>query len=163
MKDGIISGLIPIHCPYAWPIQHAAERLDSSAFLAYSIASVETIDGELAGLWNAATVVSPDGGHGLFQLTASFPDNWQTPLANALWAIDTFINPSWIYWSNVSSVFRGDNLVRAVAAEFNAGRNNAIAGHAHGEIGRYTTKSDGVTYDYRVLDRYHKLLLTGHK
>ena len=167
MKDGIISGTIPINNLYAWPIQQAADRRGTSAFLCYAIAETETIDGELAGLWKAATVVSADEGHGLFQLTYSYPANWDDPQANALWAIDTFILPAWTFWCQPPYNFVGDSLVRAIAAEFNSGRNNAFAGHAAGNIGLYTSKrpdSRGnlLQYDQVVLNHYHDLLKLGH-
>ena len=89
-------------------------------------------------------------------------------MANALWAIDTFILPAWGFWTSLAgSNLAGDALVRAIAAEFNAGRANALAGHSHGNVGLYTSKqpqSSGppLQYDQVVLNHYHDLLKTGH-
>lgn len=161
MKDGIISGIIPPQYPYAKPIQMAAVRTNCSAFLAYAIAEAETIEGELAGMWNAATVVSFDYGYGLFQITSQpIPPNWSDPYTNARWAMENFILPAWSYWSRPAFGAAGESLVRCIAAEFNAGRGAALAGHEeHQDVGYYTTGRD---YDKRVLKHYRDLLKTGH-
>jgi hypothetical protein len=154
-----MSGIIPINYRYAWPIQSAADNVKTSAFLLYAIAETETIDGELAGMWDAASVVSADGGHGLFQLTSSYPSFWEDPRTNAQYAAANFVIPAWSFWATRYDLV-GDALVRAVAAEFNAGRANALAGYTeHGDVGFYTTKQNGTTsYDRVVLGHYHELL-----
>ena len=162
MKDGIVSGTLPQDYLYAAPISYAATSHLTSVFLAYAIALNETIEGEKAGLWNAATVVSPDGGHGLFQLTSLIPYNWNDPLTNASWACEDYIVPAWAYWANAPYHLQGDDLVRAIAAEFNAGRGNAINGHREGDVGKYTTFSDGKSYADRALAHYQALCKLGN-
>jgi len=171
MRDGIISGLIPAQFPYADPIQRAAELHNVSAFVVYSIGEQETINGEQSG-WlvaaygpgtTAANVVSNDGGHGIFQLTSSYPQLWQDPYTNAEFACANFIAPAWEFWSGQPYNLVGDALVRAVAAEFNAGRGLALAGHLnHSNVGIWTTKTDGIQYDLMVLQNYHRFLKLGH-
>ena len=103
------------------------------------------------GLADAATVISDDGGHGLLQLTSSYPANWADPYANVLYAIDNFLRSAETYWS---AELQGNNLIRAIAAEYNAGRSQAIAGHEAGNVDLYTTNS----YGQRALDMYLRLL-----
>lgn len=153
MRDGITSGVIPASYLYSEPIGEASFSANVSAFLMYAIACNETIVGEVNGKWNAATVVSDDGGHGLFQLTSSFPDNWQDPTANADYAASHFILPDWEVWVGRYGLY-GDDLVRAIAASFNAGLGNAIRGHDIGNVDAYTTDN----YGQRALSLYTKLV-----
>ena len=48
-------------------------------------------------------------------------------------------------------------LIKCVAAEYNAGRANAQAGHKLGDVGKYTTHTAGVSYSDRVLKYFHQL------
>ncbi len=121
--------------------------------LAYAIAMHESIQGELNDKWTAATVVSDDGGHGLFQLTSSYPDDWIDPGANARYAVAHFLEPAYEFWTTYYHL-EGDDLVRAIAAEFNAGRSAALAGHHAGNIDLYTTDH----YAEAVLAIYSRLV-----
>lgn len=157
MKWGIESGHISTDLPYAYPITEAAISEDVPLALLYAIAWHETISGEVGGLWpSAALVVSDDGGHGLCQLTSSWPDDWQDPNANARYACDQYIIPAAEYWSKQCG-YSGETLVKCIAATYNAGLGNAVAGHAHGDVDLYTTDS----YGEAVLAIYQKLIETG--
>lgn len=153
MRDGITDGLIPAQYPYSKEIQSAATAYNVSAFLLYAIACNETIIGEVAGKWNAATVESADGGHGLFQLTSSYPDDWQDPQVNANYAATDFIVPLWK--SCVEIGFFGDDLVRAISAAFNAGFSGMMRGHEEqNNVDAFTTDK----YGLRALQIYAKLV-----
>lgn len=152
MRWGLAGGPIPQHLPYAAQIQSACEDRNFSPLLAYAIAWRETIRGEVDGNWTAATVVSGDGGHGLFQLTSSYPPDWADPSANATYALDRFLIPDATYWVTRTSI-RGDDLVRCLAASFNAGLGGAWAGHEKGNVDLYTTDN----YAADVLRQYQRL------
>jgi hypothetical protein len=115
----------------------------------------ESISGEVHGLWPSASgIVSPDGGHGLFQLTSSFPDQWQEPLVNAVYAISEFLGPAASYW--VLHGESGQRLVKLVAATFNEGLAAAIKYHAEGNVDIGTTNDYGAV----VLGIYNSLVAT---
>ena len=119
----------------------------------YAIAFRETIQGEISGLWpSAATVISGDGGHGLCQLTSSFPENWDDPIANVDFAIEHFIEPALNYWHGLQQ-YSGDLLVLLVAATFNEGLRAAEKYHASGDVDAGTTDE----YGHAVLGFYQKL------
>jgi len=140
MQFGIEAGIIPSHLPYSSPIQEACQAADLSPALAYGIAFRESIRGELAGLWTAATVVSGDGGYGLFQLTSSYPKNWDQPRANADWALSQFIKPALTFFS--AQGLTGEALIRCIAAAFNAGLETAWEAHNNGNVDACTTGCD---------------------
>jgi hypothetical protein len=105
----------------------------------------------------ARTCVSDDGGHGIMQLTASFPDpGWDDPATNIGYAYDHFIGPALDYWHGLEK-FQGDALVKLVAATYNAGLSAAIQGHAEGDVDKYTTNA----YGSGVLAIYASLRDTG--
>jgi hypothetical protein len=146
MRNGISFGTLPTGLPFGEQITSACALSPSfSALLAYAIKWNET-----SNMDDAASVISGDGGHGLFQLTASYPIDWTDPFRNAVYAIDEFLLPAETYWA---TEFQGDDLVRAIAAEFNAGRGQAIAGHEKGNLDLYTTND----YAARALATYTKL------
>jgi hypothetical protein len=104
-----------------------------------------------------STMLMPDGsnaGRGIFQLTSSFPYDWRDPYANALYAIHNtgFMLDAESYWVRLG--LQGDDLVRAIAASFNAGIGGAMAGHQAGDLDRYTTDQ----YAARALTMYQQLL-----
>lgn len=146
MRNGISAKPVDESLPYAEEINTACQVGGFSPLVAYAVKWNETAD-----LPNAATVVSADDGHGLFQLTASWPSGWRDPYTNALYAVDNFLVPAETYWA---PIVQGEDLVRCIAAEFNAGRSNAIAGHQNGDVDKYTTND----YGRRALATYHKLL-----
>jgi hypothetical protein len=153
MMSGNLSGRsLSTTMPYAVAIEEACLTVMSPP-LAYAIAQHESIEGELNGKWIAHEVVSDDGGHGLFQLTSSYPDDWIEPSANARYAVAHFLEPAYEFWSTYYHLEGGD-LVRAIAAEFNAGRSAALAGHHAGNVDLYTTDH----YAEAVLAIYTRLV-----
>jgi len=167
MRWGITSGsLLSATLPYIGAIETACDRLDFPYSLAYAIAWRESIHGEVAGLWpSAAAVVSPDGGHGLFQLTSWVPDTWATPQMNAFYAIQDWLEADAVHYFRTYDL-TGEKLVVAVAVAFNAGRLSLIgrllqAAHSADEgahaLDRYTTDN----YATAILALYRNLVKTG--
>jgi hypothetical protein len=132
--------------PFAQQINAACLTENWFPYVTYAIKWNET-----AALPDAATVISADGGHGVMQLTSSFPANWADPYQNVLYAIGHFLAPAETFWKTFE---QGNDLIRCIAAEYNAGRAQAIEGHEEGDVDKYTT--DG--YAGRALATYLKLL-----
>jgi soluble lytic murein transglycosylase-like protein len=145
MRNGIQSGVVPADWPFAKEIPAAADARGFSAILIAAIQHNETDD-----MPDAATIVSADGGRGVMQLTATFPPNWKDPSVNIQYAIDFFLKPAEEFWADSE---QGVDLVRCIAAEYNAGRGNAIRGHDEGDVDLYTTNN----YAARALETYQKL------
>lgn len=98
--------------------------------------------------------ISRDGGHGIMQLTSSYPSDWRDPAANIGYAIAHFILPDWEAWTTSPYLLTGDNLVRAVAAAYNDGLGTAERDHAfYGNVDRSTTNH----YAARALAHYQSL------
>lgn len=155
MRWGIESGTLDPALPYVLDVSRAAIAENVPEVLLYAIAWHESIEGQVNGWWSAATVLSADGGHGLCQLTSSWPDDWEDPCANARFACTQFIVPAGEYWqSRVTSPL---DLVRCIAATYNAGLGNAVAGHAKGDVDAFTTDR----YGERVAVIYENLIDTG--
>ena len=157
MRFGISGHPIPAGLPYAAEITTACAAEDMPPCLLYALAWRESIQGEVNGSWNAATVVSADGGHGLFQLTSSYPSNWADPTHNAAYAIADFVSPTIDYWNGIHK-FTGETLVLLVAATFNEGLGAAIRYHAEGDVDAGTTNE----YGHGVLAIY-RTLISGQK
>jgi len=157
MIHGIDSGKIPTQLIYAEIIQKAADDANVSALLCYAIANRETLRGQRAGSWDAASVVSADGGHGLFQLTSSWPSDWADPSANTAYAIAHFIKPAmdWL----VEQGLEGDALIKGIAASFNAGL--GAAWNAHVSQNDFDACTTGNDYASDVLANY-LALHSGH-
>jgi hypothetical protein len=146
---------IPDTLPYAKTIQAPCLELGFPPCLAYAIAWRESISGEVHGSWNAATVLSGDGGHGLFQLTSTFPEGWDDEAINVRYALSNFLSPALHQFARRD--LRGDDLVRLVAASFNAGESAAWEAHMAGNCDLATTGND---YAACVLET-HKRLIQG--
>lgn len=147
MKDGISGAILPAAFPYAKIINNLALQVDFFPCLVGAVKMNET------GLGKGPTTetdISGDGGHGIMQLTSSYPSTWQEPAANIGYAIDHFLLPAYAYWREH---LQGNDLVRAIAATFNAGLGNAQAGHNEGNVDRYTTNY----YAARALRHYQDL------
>jgi len=147
---------VPSNLPYADPINRAAIALDFPPLFAYAIACRESIIGEMNGKWNAATVVSGDNGHGLFQLTSWWPDDWQDPYTNAYCAIKDWLLqdvPTWLRQYGMT----GDALIKCVAASFNAGLGAALAAHSAGNVDACTSED----YGAGVVSIFHNLVAKG--
>jgi hypothetical protein len=156
MKYGVSGAPLPDGLDYGEAVRAAASASDFAPCWLYAHAWQETI--KIDGM-DAAGALSGDGGHGLLQLTASYPSNWDDPQANASYAITNFLEPAIAYWNGVRGI-DGDALVKCVAAEYNAGRTNAIKGYEAGDVGKYTTHTAGVSYSDLVL-RYYRQLSAG--
>jgi hypothetical protein len=150
---GIDDAPIPAHLPYASNVTAACHTMDFPPCFLYAIAWHESIQGEVNGKWDASTVVSGDGGHGLCQLTSSWPPDWANPTENAQYALDEFLLPALRYWHGLH-LYTGDNLLRLVAATFNEGLGAAEKYHAEGNVDIGTTDN----YAAAVLAIFHKLI-----
>jgi hypothetical protein len=148
VRYGISGAPIPPGLPYGDEIQHACELLDFAPCVAYAIKMNET------GPDDPPDIISIDGGHGILQLTASYPLNWDDPYSNALYAIAHFLLPAQEYWAALG--YSGDNLVRLIAATYNSGLGNAIAAHDLGNVDLYDTDN----YGTRCVENVHSLLGT---
>jgi hypothetical protein len=139
--------------PYATTIQAPCLEHGFPPCVAYAIAWRESISGEVHGSWNAATVLSGDGGHGLFQLTSEFPEGWDDEDINVRYALSNFLIPDLHQFARRG--LRGDDLVRLVAASFNAGATAAWEAHLTGNVDLATTGND---YSACVLETYQRLV-----
>ncbi len=147
MKNGIVGGPLPAGLPYGVQIEAACDGNGFSPLLAYAIKINET------GLpSDPPDTVSGDGGHGLFQLTSSYPPDWADPFANASYAITQFLAPAYAYWA--AQGYIGDQLIKLVAATFNEGISAAIEAHVAGDVDAGTTND----YGARAVANYHMLL-----
>jgi hypothetical protein len=157
MRWGISGRPLALDLRYAAPITQAAIELDFPPLFLYAIAYNETIRGEIDGQWDAATVVSSDGGHGLCQLTSWWPNpGWDDPYTNAHYAVLDWLLPDSERWfAQIGAT--GETLVRCAAASFNAGWSNAWTGHLQGNVDLLTTNDYGAT----VLQTYNNLFATG--
>lgn len=149
MRNGIKGTALPPAFPYKAIIEQQCFEQNCSPCLVGAIKMNETGLGQGS---QSENVISADGGHGLMQLTSSFPPDWADPAANFRYAIEQYINPAWEHWA--AEGLSGDDLVRAIAATYNAGLGGAEAGHAEGDIGKYTTDH----YDQRCLAHYQALV-----
>lgn len=156
MRYGIVAGTIPGHLPYASIVQTAAEQENFSAALPYAVAWRETIRGERNGKWNAASVISGDGGRGLFQLTSSYPDDWERPDRNCHYALEHFLKPARDFF--VAEGLLGEALIRCIAASFNAGIETAWEAHLAGDVDRCTTGCDYAADVFHV----YSAIISGH-
>lgn len=149
----IAAGLIP----YADPINRACEDPAHSVppAMAAGIAWRETIRGEVNGKWTAATVISADGGHGLFQLTSWYPDAWADPLTNANAACRVWLNPDLAYFHARFGLV-GQALMRAVACSFNAGRGAVTVALLRGHDPDVCTT--GGDYGSDVIQAYYHII-----
>ena len=146
MRDGISGVPLPDGFPYKDIIDTVGVANNVSPCLIGAIKVNES------GLADPPDVQSADGGHGLMQLTSSWPSDWADPQANFTYAVAHFITPAWQYWADQGLV--GENLVRAIAATYNAGLGNAIAGHRNGNVDELTTNN----YGARALANYQALI-----
>jgi hypothetical protein len=154
MEYGISGAPLDSSLRYGSVIEAAAQEADTPPKLAYAIAYVESISGELAGFWDAATVKAGDGGCGLFQLTPPPPNIvWTDPCQNASAACLYWMNPALDFWH--AAGYTGDTLVRLVADEYNEGRSAAWRWHLAGDADLGTT---GSNYGARVLAVYTALV-----
>jgi hypothetical protein len=103
-----------------------------------------------------ATGLMPDGsnaGHGIMQLTSSWPPNWEDSAANFVYAVDNFLMPAVKYWHGLYG-YAGSTLVLLCAATFNEGLDAAKSDHAAGNVDAGTTNE----YGHRVVSAMEQLL-----
>lgn len=154
MLHGISGTAINSHLDYAANIQAACVSRNFPPCLAYAIAWRETISGP----WNACSIVSPDMGYGLFQLTSEFmqpwpPPGWDTAQKNTEYALDHFLIPGMKFF--VECGVSGDALIKCIAAGFNSGNEVAWQNHLLGNVDIGTT---GHNYASSVLENFHRLV-----
>lgn len=165
MIYGILGAPIPVvdpPLPYAGIIQTVCEQKSFPPCFAYAVAWGETIGGQVSG-WlsltygqkiTAATVISPDQGHGIFQLTSSWPLGWDDPFTNTCYAVAHFLRPALDYFAGKGH--GGDALVDIVADAFNEGSGTVDSFLTRGvSPDRGTTGGD---YGKNVVTRMHLLL-----
>jgi hypothetical protein len=145
MRNGIVATSLDLSMPFA---QQINARCSADDWFPYVVAACQK--NETGSRPDAATVISGDGGHGVMQLTASYPDDWADPAANIDYAIMQFLKPAEDFWA---AQFQGEELVKAIAAEYNAGRGKVLQGHEEGDLDKYTTEG----YGARALATYEKL------
>jgi hypothetical protein len=165
VRFGISAAPLPavLHLPFASECGRACAVIPSvSPFLVYSIKVSETAystdPGQIEDGGDPTTLLLPDGsqaGLGVMQLTSSFPPNWNDAYTNILYAIQHFVDPAQTFWATYG--LRSDSLIRAIAASYNVGIEDAAAGHQLGDVGTYTTYQNGVSYSDQVLASFHKL------
>lgn len=163
MIYGISGAPIPSELPYAGPVMSACLGNSIPPCFMYAIAWRETIReyGETAAVClqdggNYTTGLLPDGsnaGHGLCQLTTSWPSAWPDPVINVTYAITEFILPAIRYWHGLQR-FTGDTLVLLVSATYNEGLGAAEKYHARGNVDAGTTDE----YGHGVLGYYRNLV-----
>lgn len=160
MRDGISGGPLSEKHEYATIVNALSDAGGVSPLLVYAIRLNETSEGfppnGLQGGADPETGLMPDGsyaGHGIMQLTSSWPADWKDPEANFRYAIEEFIAPEWARWVTETGL-QGEGLVRAIAASYNAGYGGAFAAHARGDVDAVTTNR----YGERALEHYRQLL-----
>jgi hypothetical protein len=164
MVDGLSAAPIPasLALPYADAIGAACVKAPNNfpPCLAYAIGWRETIRGRawLATLGQTpANAVSPDGGHGIFQLTSWVPNGWDDPGTNAYWAVARWLAPNLAHFA--AKGLTGESLVKATAAAFNAGVDAVEHQLANGlQIDHCTTHQN---YGFDVWTIYQTLLAGG--
>jgi hypothetical protein len=161
MRNGLHAGpLPPLGLPFAVEIERACALHDTfSPLVAYAVKVNETADSTDPARMEEGAIGDylPNGdnaGHGIFQLTSSWPSTWADPYSNAAYAIwhPGFLREAETYWS--ARGLQGEDLVRAVAASFNAGIGGAQAGHDAGDVDLRTTNR----YGARALEHYQALV-----
>jgi hypothetical protein len=153
MRWGVSGKTIPYDLIFATPIQAAALLEDFPPCWLYAIGKIESID-EFGA--SAATIMSTngDGGHGIFQLTSSFPDNWQDPQVSAQYAIKNFLMPA-VQNCLASMYLSGDQLVRVASDVYNEGWGAEQISHSlYNDADFLTTGHD---YGQRALAAYKEL------
>lgn len=165
-RNGLSAGPLPValRLPFASEVERASLVGPTfSPILAYAVkvneTNLSTNPEEIQIGADPHTLLMPDGtnaGVGIFQLTSFHPKGWRDPYICSVEAIKIWLFPAEQYWHGNYGL-QGEALVRAVAAEFNAGRGNAEAGHRGGDVGRFTTYSHGLSYADRALNHYLNL------
>lgn len=154
MKYGWYEAPVSNNLPLGPEINRAASDCQFPSPVIYAIAYRETLSSLSAEL--AAKCISGDGGHGLCQLTSSYPNDWYNPTVNATYAIKQFLVPAVNYWHGLHG-YEGDTLLKLVAATYNEGLGAAQHYHEQGDVDAGTTNH----YGQGVVDIYHNLTTKG--
>ena len=139
---------------YAGYTNRAAVDCNFPPAVIYAVAYHETISSYPK--IDPATYISDDQGHGLCQLTASWPDGWADPYTNATYAILSFLEPAIKYWHGLYG-YQGTTLLKLVAATYNEGLGAAIKYHEQGNVDAGTTND----YGQAIVDIYTNLTQKG--
>lgn len=149
MRDGIDGGPLASRHEYAAIVNGLSLGFNVSPLLVYAIRLNETSEGD------PPDILSNDGGHGIMQLTSSYPSNWTDPTANISYAIAHFIEPDWQSWKEADPSLAGDDLIRCIAVGYNAGFGTALAAHRAGDVDRVSYSGH---YGVDAVRNYHALL-----
>ena len=147
MIEGIEAKPVPEHHEFSAMVNDLCIAANVPPCLVYAIRLNETSEGD------PPNVTSGDGGHGIMQLTSSFPDDWEDPKSNFTYAINHFIAPD-LDQAVKDTGLQGDGLIRFVAAAYNAGYGTAIEDHNRGDVDAHTTNR----YGERAVAHFHDLI-----
>lgn len=161
---GMIFGISGAALPAGFPFKQQIENVCASPARNFPPCLVGAIKMNETGLGDdpaaleygadPETGLLPNGdnaGHGIMQLTSSWPDpGWDNAWTNIAYAVDHFLIPALVAWKDS---LQGDDLVRAIAASYNAGLGKARQGHCEGDVDKYTTND----YGARALKEYTAL------
>ena len=151
MRNGISGAPLPQGFPYASIIAQVC----GETFFPCLVGAIKMNETGLGYGPTTENDISGDGGHGIMQLTSSFPADWQDPATNIHYAVSTFLVPAYDNWTSPPYSLQGDSLVRAIAASYNAGFGNAVRWHnEYGDVDHGTTNR----YGDRALAHYKNLL-----
>ena len=145
--DGISGKPLPVGFPY----KSIIEQICGTTFFPCLVGAIKLNETGLGQGPHTETNVSFDGGHGIMQLTSSYPSDWQTPHSNIAYAVEHFLKPDFNYWK---SHLQAEPLIRAIAASYNAGLGNAQVGHNEGDLDKFTTQR----YGERCYSKYFELI-----
>lgn len=160
MLNGISGASLPVGFPLRDAITAACAKRNFPPCFAGAVklneTELSTDPGELEEGADPATGCLPNGdnaGHGSFQLTVEWPIGWADPEVNCGFAIDKFLAPAITFW--VGKGFSGVDLVRAVAASYNAGTETVWEWHV-----KYSDVDHGTTdrYGARALEHFKNLI-----
>lgn len=150
VRDGISGQPLPNGFPYKTEIEQLCDTPTPETFFPCLVGAIKMNETGLGQGPATEWDISGDGGHGIMQLTSSFPDDWEEPAGNIGYAIRHFLMPAYEYWKQT---LQGGDLIRAIAATYNGGLGNAQAGHDEGDIDKFTTNR----YGERALAHYINL------
>lgn len=169
---GISGAPLPAEFPFAVEITNACTAKNFPPCLVGAVKANETsasTDPKIMqiGTWPGSDYLTnaagtgPDtenaAGHGIFQLTSSWPANWDDPQASALYAIERFLQPAIDFWT--ANGFSGDNLVKAVCASYNAGQGAAWNYHVrYNDVDGVPPNSTTNRYGARGVAAYNTLI-----
>lgn len=149
-------GISNAHLPASFPAFQTFNSIGLSRgffpCLLGAIAWEETL--KVLPLANAMSYISYDNGHGVMQLTDSWPSGWKVLSSNLAYAVDDYLMPALKQWTSQTTLM-GDVLVKCVAATYNAGFGQAWEGHLNGNVDQFTENGD---YGARVLADYTALV-----